>query len=180
VCAIADESFGMCSGAATVVDAITEAVSDSLPFSDATSAKIGAVSLSHPWYTAVSTALRAWDKEHGSDPTNAPNTPSEALQKLFLPPPDITFVSTVEQLAQAIDDSALDIVIENHMDLRGMPTDNLGYALPLSMNTRSIRVCALPHADSTACNCAVVHLFECNFVLVSICGCFLGKCVFML
>jgi hypothetical protein len=147
----------MCSGTNEVVDAISETSSASLPLSSTAAGSDAAISLSHPWFLAVSEALHAWDKEHGSAPASSMKAPSEALQMLFLPPPDITFVSTAQQLVQAIDDAALDIVIQNHIDLRGTLTDNLGYALPLSMNTRSIRVRIILHLYTSARNTCGTH-----------------------
>lgn len=121
-------------------DATAGKPTTSTPLKSSASGSDTAVSLSHPWYKAVSQALTAWDKENASASEGTTSPPSETLQKLFLPPPDITFVATGQQLLQAIDDAALDIVVQDHIDLRGMLTDALGYALPLSSNTRSIRV----------------------------------------
>lgn len=129
-----------CAGTAKIFDVASGTSTPNAPLKNSASGSDNAISLDHPWYKAVSKALGAWDTENASSGSDGNTPPSDALQKLFLPPPDISFVSTGQQLLQAIDDAALDIVIQKHIDMRGMLTDAVGYALPLSMNTRSVRV----------------------------------------
>ena len=140
----------MCSGTTNVFDATAGKPTINSPLKNSAAGSEAAISLSHPWYKAVFGALTAWDKENASSSAGSTSPPSDTLQKLFLPPPDITFVSTGQQLIKAIDDAALDIVVQNHIDMRGMLTDALGYALPLSSNTRSIRVCIHLHGATPA------------------------------
>jgi hypothetical protein len=110
-----------------------------------------ALSLAHPWFQATAKALRAWDADNAGKP---PGAPQPERQALLLPPPDIATVATVAQLqAAALDEAAMDIAIVNHLDLRGAASDNLGYVLPLSSNTRSIRVRRAPPVATLPLRC---------------------------
>lgn len=130
-----------------------EAITPSTPPEDTTAA----LSLNHPWLVALKETLAKPNSseealfgdyayqldDDGSEaqltdelPSDRDNGGAVALD----PPANVTAVSNAADLSDALVRSALDIVITQHIDLRGMETDFISFALTVGANTRSIRV----------------------------------------
>lgn len=130
-----------------------------------------ALSLEHPWLVALKETLAkpinvedlSADGDYDYSIEGAELTdslPSDAVNGgpvVLDPPPEVTSVRTSDELAKALAESKLDIVITEHIDLRGMDTDFISFALTVGANTRSIRVCSfrflpdVPQCDGLGC-----------------------------
>jgi hypothetical protein len=125
-----------------------------------------ALSLSHPWLVALKETLSKptdtadvqGDDDYSYDTGETTETLPESAASdtvnggpvVLDPPPAVTAVGTAEELVKALKESALDVVITKHLDLRGVYLDWVSFALTVKANTRSIRVRC--HMFRSCCN----------------------------
>eukprot|EP00892_Ulva_mutabilis_P007872 jgi/Ulvmu1/5457/UM227_0002.1 len=94
---------------------------------------IGMLSMDDPWLASVQAALDSARLEAAVAPPGAPIQP-----EIRAPPPDFDLITNRPGLIASIEQGEQDIVLLDHIDLRGADLNEYGYILSPQRTTRSI------------------------------------------